>query len=175
MRAFQNVAGFFFCFLPVIFFLTWAYPAYSQEPLPVSEAFSTFFGAGFAPTPGSGQLDSDAWRATGFSDGNGTFGGNYTSGDFARGTHSGGTGTGGIYAFDVGGGNFILGVQPIGSDFTPGDFTLKMQNTTGGTVTDLKISYRVWYYNDNNRANSLDFSYSPDDIAYTSVSGLSFT
>jgi hypothetical protein len=39
--------------------------------------FTGFTGAGFAPTPAAGQLDSDLWRVTGLSDGAGTFGGTY--------------------------------------------------------------------------------------------------
>jgi cytoskeletal protein CcmA (bactofilin family) len=161
--------------LTVLLLFLISLPVFAQEPLPVSEDFNTFAGAGFTPTPASGQLDSDAWRATGFSDGSTTFGGSFTTGDFARGTHSGGAGTGGIYAFDVGGGNFILGVQPIASDFTPGDFTLRIENTTGSTVAGLQVSYKIWYYNDKDRANSLNFSHSPDDLTYTSVPSLDFT
>jgi len=148
--------------------------ASAQEPLPVSEGFNSFTGAGFSPTPSAGQLDSDSWVVLGLSDGAGTFGGTHTTGDFARGTSTGGVTTGGIYAFNTGGGNKIFGVQPS-TDFTPGSFTLKIQNTTGSTVTGLIISYKIWYFNDQARANSLNFSHSPDNTTYTSVPALDFT
>ena len=83
-----------------------------------------FAGGGFAPSPATGQLDSDAWEVAGMSDGNLDFGQSNVAGDFARGTHSGGVGTGGIYAFEVGS-NLILGVQPGASDFTPGSLTVE--------------------------------------------------
>ena len=139
--------------------------------------FAGFTGSGFVPSPAAGQLDSDIWRVTGMSDGNGTFGGTHTSGDFARGSNNGGVTTGGVYAFtNVGSAdNTILGVQPGGSDFSPGDITLKIQNTTGAAIQDLYISYKIWTYNDQGRANSLNFSYSTDDLSYTAISSLDFT
>lgn len=139
--------------------------------------FTGFTGTGFTPTPGAGQLDSDYWATTGFGD-NVAFGGTCTSGDCARGSSNGGVTTGGIYAFDVdsgGSGNVILGVQPGGDDFTPGDIKLKVQNTTGSTIADLYVSYKIWVYNDQDRANSLNFSYSKDDSNYTPVGSLDYT
>lgn len=139
--------------------------------------FAGFTGSGFAPNPSAGQLDSDIWRVTGLSDGNGTFGGTHTAGDFARGSSNGGVTTGGIYAFtNVGtSGNNILGVQPSDADFTPGDFTLRVQNTTGNEITQLYISYKIWVLNNAGRSSSLNFSYSTDDTNYTDVSSLNFT
>ena len=137
--------------------------------------FTGFDGSGFAPTPNAGQLDSDIWRVTGLSDGTMNFGDTKTSGDFARGASSGGVSTGGVYSFDVGGGNTTLGVQPGGSDFTPGAFTLKIENTTGNTVADVYVSYTIWTYNDQDRANSLNFSWSLDDTTYTTVPSLDYT
>ena len=137
--------------------------------------FTGFSGSGFAPSPAAGQLDSDVWRVTGLSDGDGTFGGTHTSGDFARGPSTGGKTTGGIYAFDIGSGNVILGVQPTDADFTSGDLTLRVENTTGATVTNVYISYEIWVYNDEDRANSLNLSYSTDDSSYTPVVALDFT
>jgi predicted extracellular nuclease len=137
--------------------------------------FETFTGGGFAPAPAAGQLDSDLWRVTGLSDGDGTFGGTHDSGDFARGSSNGGVSTGGIYAFNVGGGNDILGVQPGSNDFTPGTITLQLTNNTGAPITDLDVSYDIWVFNDQPRANSLNFAYSTDDSSYTPVSALDFT
>ncbi|MEM0895690.1 MAG: hypothetical protein AAGJ79_02305 [Verrucomicrobiota bacterium] len=139
--------------------------------------FNDFDGSGFASDPAAGQLDSDTWRATGFSS-DGSFGGDFVSGDFARGTDADGVSTGGIYAFEVGGagsGDFGLGVQPAGSDFTPGDFTLRIQNSTGTTVSEIGINYDLYVYNDADRANSFDLSYSTDDSNYTSVPAGAFT
>lgn len=137
--------------------------------------FTGFTGSGFAPAPVAGQLDSDDWATTGWSDGSMAFGGTETSGDFARGSSSGGVGTGGIYAFDVGAGNIALGVQPGGSDFTPGTFTLRIQNNSGKTMNRADLSYNVYFNNDQPRANSLNFSYSDDDVTYTPVGALDVT
>lgn len=131
--------------------------------------FTGFAGSGFAPEPLAGQLDSDLWRVTGLSDGDGAFGGLHDGGDFARGASPGGVSSGGVYAFDVGGGNTILGTQPTSGDFTPGTFTLKIQNGSGATIDDLYVAYQAWVFNDQDRSSSLTFAYSLDDAAYVPV------
>lgn len=137
-----------------------------------------FTGVGFQSVPTSGQLDSDSWAVTGFSDGNLAFGGSATTGDYARGSSGGGVTTGGIYGFDVDPGagvNRALGIQPGGSDWAPGTLTLKIQNQTGQTLTDLILSYIVYVRNDQARANSFNFSYSTDNTLYTALSALNLT
>ena len=59
--------------------------------------FDGFTGTGFQSAPTTGQLDSDDWAVSGFSDGSFDFGGTGTSGDFARGTSDVGVVIGGIY------------------------------------------------------------------------------
>jgi len=134
---------------------------------PVIIDFSNFEGNGFSPNPVAGQLDSDVWKFEGFSEGSTSFGGTYVTGDFARGERSGGVGTGGIYAFDIDNlGDICLGVQPIGTDFTPGNITLKIENQTGNVITSILISYDIYEFNDQNRSSSISCSHSPDDITY---------
>ena len=140
-----------------------------------SEDFVGFTGAGFDANPSAGQLDSDVFRVIGLSDGTGTFGGTHDSGDFARGSSTGGETGGGIYAFDVGSGNIVLGVQPTGSDFTPGSFDARITNTSGSAITTLDVSYSIWVLNNAPRANSLNFEWSLDDVTYTPVPALDFT
>lgn len=143
----------------------------------VSIDFTGFDGSGFSSgvgAPPAGQLDSDMWRTTGFG-ANVAFESNCSSGDCARGSSTGGVNTGGVYAFDVGAGNTILGVQPGGSDFAPGTLTLRMRNNTGAVVSSVNVSYDIYYYNDQGRANSLNFAYSTDDSTYTPVPSEDFT
>ncbi len=142
---------------------------------PFSEDFEAFTGDGFDSAPVAGQLDSDDWRVVGLSDGAGTFGGSHTTGDFARGASTGGVSGGGIYAFDTGGGNDILGLQPGGSDMTPGTITLKIDNTSGGSIANWDIAYDIWSLNDQERGNTLNFQFSTDDSTYTPVGSLDFT
>ena len=150
-------------------------PALAQGTMPFTENFASFAGTGFASSPGAGQLDSDTWRVTGLQDDpSAVFGGSY-SGDFALGVSVGGTSQGGMYAFDVGGGTIALGVQPGSSDFTPGAITLRIQNTTGATITSLDVNYDLYVFNDQGRSNSFNFAYSTDDITYTPVAALDYT
>ena len=109
------------------------------------------------------------------SDGAGTFDGDHTTGDFARGLSTGGTSTGGTYAFNAGDGITVLGVQPTGSDFTPGTITLRLANNTGFVVNSISLSYDIYVYNDQGRSSSFNFSYSTDfEGAYTGVDALDY-
>ena len=107
------------------------------------------------------------WDASGFSAGAG-FSEN-------RGSSSGGVTTGGTYAFDIGSGNIALGVQPGGSDFTPGYYELQVTNDSGATVDTWSIAFKSFVFNDQSRANSFNFSYSTDGSSYTPVAAGSFT
>ncbi len=133
-----------------------------------------FVASGFASDPDIGQLDSDGIIVVGLSDGNVTFGSENTSGDCTRGISSGGIGTGGLYAFNVEENNYTLGFQSGGSDLTQGDIILKVSNTSGETISELLLQYDIWSYNDQERGNSITFSYSNDNLNYTLVSGLDF-
>jgi hypothetical protein len=109
--------------------------------------------------PSEGQLDSDEFIVTGLNDRDLSFGDVATSGDFARGTSEGGESTGGIYAFEPSTGDFSLGVQPSGSDFTPGTVVVQYRNDTDGTVTAVDLAYEIEVFNDEGRANSLNAAY----------------
>ncbi|WP_075591085.1 T9SS type A sorting domain-containing protein [Labilibacter marinus] len=134
-----------------------------------------FAGSGFTPTPSTGQLNSNGIIATGLSDGDINFGDSNETADFARGTSNGGIGTGGIYSFETTTNNFALGIQPIGSDFTPGSFIIKIFNNTGQEINAITLSYDILVYNDQNRANSFNLAYSTDNNSYTNISDLDYT
>lgn len=141
---------------------------------PVVIDFTGFNGSGFSPNPSSGQLDSDFWAVDGLFDGTLDFGGTQVENDFARGSDPDAVGSGGIYAFDTGGGDVALGIQPGGSDWTPGSFTLRLQNNTGSMLTSMELSYSIFVYNDQDRSSSFNFSHSLDDVTYTEVGSLGF-
>lgn len=133
---------------------------------PVVEDFDNYRGLGFSATPSAGQLDSTTYRAIGFSVGDGTFGGEYTTGDFARGVSDGGVNTGGSYAFQVATDDYALGVQPTAADFTPGSLTIAGINQTGGVIQSLLLSADGMFLNDQDRSSRWIFERSVDDINY---------
>ncbi len=136
-----------------------------------------FSGAGLSATPDSGRLDTDAWAITGLSDGEVNFGSNPVDGDFARGTSSGGTTTGGIYAFEVAPGNHTLGWQATASDLTPGALFLRLQNDLpdNESIFELTISYTLYTYNDAGRSTIVSFSHSSNNISYTLESSVDYS
>lgn len=147
---------------------------------PVTIDFSNFNASGVTNAPNLNQLHSENWAFTGFSDGDVAFGGSntITSGDYARGTSTGGESTGGLYAFDVSNGgtaNTALGFQSTGDDFTPGTITVRLQNLTGSTISAVDLSYIIQVYNDQGRANSFNVAYSTDNTSYTDITALNFT
>jgi hypothetical protein len=141
----------------------------------IAENFQTFTGQGFTSSPTTGQLDSDDWQVAGLSDGDGTFGGEHTTGDFARGQTGASVTSGGVYAFDVGSSNIALGAQPTGADMTPGSFNLKLENTTGSSANEWMIDYDIWSLNDESRSNSLNLSYSTDNSSFNALSTADFS
>jgi hypothetical protein len=139
-----------------------------------------FTGTGFQSSPTAGQLDSDAWAVTGWSNGNLAFGGTQTTAatDYTRGTTAAVVTTGGIYGYDVdatAGVNRALGIQPGGSDWAPGTLTLRIQNSSGSPIASVSVDYTVYVRNDQGRANSFNFSYSTDNTTYTSVASADLT
>ncbi len=134
-----------------------------------------FTGSGFTTNPASGQLDADGWATTGLSDGSKSFGISNSAGDHARGSSSGGVATGGVYGFDLGGGNRALGIQPTGSDWTPGTITLKISNNSTSVINDMDIDYNIYVRNDQDRASSFNFSYSYNNSSYTNASAGDYT
>ena len=125
--------------------------------------FTGYTGAGFQSTPTVGQLDSDDWAATGWSDGDLVFGGTRTtaSTDYTRGVSNTTESTGGFYAFSniTGTTGTSFGIQPGGSDWAPGTVTLQIRNTTGSTLNSVNIGYDLFVRNDQNRSNSFNLYY----------------
>lgn len=143
---------------------------------PVIVDFSAYEGNGFENPANAGQLDSGNWGSSGLSDGDMVFGGSHATGDFARGITNGGTTGGGFYAFeDTLTGNRMFWIQPTGSDFTPGELTFRIQNTTGEAVTNIDVSYDLTVLNDGPRANSFDFSFSTDGATFNALPDLAYT
>ena len=131
-----------------------------------------FEGLGFIMSPSLGQLNSGAWAIEGMSDGDLSFTGTQTAGDYARGTSSGNVSTGGIYAFEVSTGNHSLGFQPGGSDFAPGSATLRIENQTGVPINSLLVAYKVYVFNNEDRSSSVNFSHSADHSTYVDIAEL---
>ena len=121
--------------------------------------FNGFRGAGFSPTPSAGQFDSDFLSIRGFDRQRDflDFGGSKTSGDFARGTDGNGVSTAGIYAFDVGGGNYTLGFQPNADDLTPGAIIFRLINGGTADITSLRTAFDLYSFNDEPRSNIVEW------------------
>lgn len=130
---------------------------------------ASFDGSGLAQLPVAGQLDSNSFAFDGFSDGDTDFDEDNTSGDYARGTSTGGVSTAGIYAFDFGGGNTGLGIQPTGTEFTPGTIFFKIRNETGATITTLDVAYDAYFINNENRSNDLELGHGVDKASITFI------
>lgn len=124
--------------------------------------------SGIFGSPEPRALDTTYWKVEGLSDGDTSFfdtgtpfpGPDLTSGDYARGTASGGETFGGLYAFNTGGVNTALGFQPSGSDLTPGSLTYRVENLTGESLNSLDFAVDLFTYNDQGRASSVEVAWS---------------
>lgn len=131
----------------------------------------TFDGSGFLTAPAVGQLDADAFAIDGLQDATTNFGEEQSGNDFGKGFSDGGVSSGGIYAFEVAVGDYALGVQPTGRDFTPGTVFFRFTNNTGTVVTDLSVAYDFYVFDNENRANDFRFSHGADVSSLTEVTG----
>jgi hypothetical protein len=134
-------------------------------------------GGAITALPAQGELNSNAWAFTGFSDGNIVFGGESPEDSaYESGPSEGGETDGGVYAFMVDDNNYALGVQPATGEFSPGTITLRFQNQTATPVTSVSVGYKVYVYNDEAGSNSLNFSYGTTPTGtFTDVPALSHT
>jgi hypothetical protein len=130
----------------------------------------SFTGTGFAAVPAAGQLDANAFAIEGLQDATTIFGEEQSGNDFGKGISSGGTSSGGIYAFEVAANDYALGIQPTGNDFTPGTIHFQFTNNTGVIVTDLSLAYEVYFFNNETRSNDFICSYGPDTSNLTALS-----
>lgn len=135
----------------------------------------SYNGSGLNPTPTNGNLDANAWQITGMSEGDHQFGDTNLSGDYARGTLSSNANSGGLYAFTTATNNQALGIQPTNDDLTPGTITLRVVNNRTTRIDELNINYDVRYRNDQDRSNSLNFSFSWNNNSYISKSAANFS
>ncbi|SOB87695.1 Calx-beta domain-containing protein [Sphingomonas guangdongensis] len=152
----------------------------NDDPVPTSgrifaENFTGFTAAGFAPTPGVGQLDSDVWRVVGLSDNtNPAYGFTAATGDFARGTIAGTADplTAGVYSPST---NGALVVQPTGAEIDVGGFIeARIQNTSGLTATSFTVAFDWAFRNSGARSSNLQLSYSTDGTNFTVAPDTSF-
>ena len=120
--------------------------------------------------PSNGEMNSNAWSFDASSaSAASTFGISYTGG---LGQSNGIVNSLGPYSFQVSPSNYAWGIQPTGSGWTPGNITLRIQNQSGNVINELSISYKVWILNNEQRANSFNFSFSANNQNYTSVSSM---
>ncbi|WP_294820292.1 T9SS sorting signal type C domain-containing protein [uncultured Flavobacterium sp.] len=130
-------------------------------------------GGSVTTSPSQGELNSNAWAFTGFSDGNIAFGGESPEDSaYESGVSDGNETEGGVYAFEVAPNNFALGIQPATGEFSPGSITLRFQNQTATPITSVSVGYKVYVNNNEAGSNSLNFSYSSNNTTYTDVAAL---
>ncbi|OJJ21025.1 hypothetical protein BKI52_10650 [marine bacterium AO1-C] len=141
---------------------------------PVTLEFNNYTGAGVSSSPTIAQLHSLNWSFAGMSEGQVLNGETNTTGDYARGTSTGGVTTGGLYAFDING-NTAFGFQANGTDFDNGKAVLRLQNQTGSTITAAQIAYNLYVFNDQDIASTINLEYSTDGINFTAAPAFTFT
>jgi cysteine-rich repeat protein len=149
--------------------------------------FTGFTGGGFTSSPGAGQLDSDDWAISGFSNGDLNFGGTNTSDGYMRKPATMGAGAGGpattgapagstnpgpgIYDFyvDQATDNYFLGVFSSTDDFTPGTITARFKNTRAKSIVSMTVAFRVLTWNNTTHTNTLTAHYSTDNATWVDL------
>ena len=148
-----------------------------------------FNGSGFDPIPESGELNSNAFRISGFSDGPLNFGDNFSadgtsSTQFSSGSQSGAVAAPGVYAYTgseysaatpstitspdpspgaVTAAGVSLLIQPSSTEFGSGELVVRAENATGGNISSLDVSLDFCARNNSDAASSYEVSYSTTD------------
>jgi hypothetical protein len=139
---------------------------------------TAYAGNGFSPNPTiAGRLNSNAWDVQGFTFGTLGFGGTQTLDSFGRGSVTSGVITTGIYAFTelpATVANPTLMIQPGAGEFAPGSITLRIRNNGTSNMTQLQVSYNLFFRNDGDMSNSFNFSHSDDNIIYVEEPTMDF-
>lgn len=127
------------------------------------ESFDYYRGTGLVAGGDSvlaGSLDSNSWAFVGlvgnglgessYSDVSTDFGEDYLDPGFARGVASNGIDETGIYAVDLGGDDYALGVQLEGDagELFYGAAVMALQNNTGSVIDSVDLSFDVLGLND---------------------------
>lgn len=160
--------------LATVSFCAAAQSQFTANGVAVNIDFEDFRGTGLTSgVSTANSLDSDDW-AIDFDDDGGldaAFGADNTAGNFAGGTATDqGDATGGtVYAYQNASGNYMLGISMVrnnGAD-EPHAAILRIQNNSGGTLTDIAVSADIFYLRANNGFTTLSFSYSTDNSTFT--------
>ncbi len=147
---------------------------FTANGVAVNIDFENFRGTGLTSgVTTANSLDSDDW-AIDFDDDGGldaAFGADNTGGNFAGGVNTNdGDDTGGtVYAFQNGSGNYMLGISMVANNGAdePHAAILRIQNNSGGTLTDISLSADIFHLRANNGFTTLSFSYSTDNSTFT--------
>ena len=144
----------------------------SNTGSPLFTTNGIFNAGGFASVPASGQLNSNFWRVTGFTDNAGLldYGGTGASAsDYGRGAYVAQT-TAGIYSINtgiaaLGASSFI--VKPTGAEFgtTPGTITLRVQYTGATALTGINVDFDAVFRNSQGRESVSNFAWATQTAA----------
>lgn len=149
----------------------------------------TFLGNGFVDGGGSGALNSRAFKYSGATNPASVgFGGTANTAQASRGASNGFNGTLnggalssqiGFYAFNTNNSGILaadysLGWFTEGTILTPGEITLKIDNTSGDTINVVRLAYEAKELNRFNASTSLTVTYSFSEFGTYSTLGASF-
>ena len=134
------------------------------------QRFDDFRGMGFAPSPSAGQLDSDEWSGIRIPTGTVAFGATCTTGACARGSATMG-GERGIYSFDTGSGERLLGVA--GAPVEAITLVWRLHNATGAPIAGLHWGFSGYERNVDGRTRRFEGAVLPTcsvDFGFGSIS-----
>ena len=112
------------------------------------------------PHPHTGELDGRGIQLSNLRGDDFSWSDSLSAMTGGRGDSPGGVLSGGVYAFEVTPGNYALGWQPDGDNYTPGAMILRVINNAGVAFVRLRLSYRLYLLNDRDRSQRVNLQYS---------------
>lgn len=126
----------------------------------------SFAGVSATTSPAIGELNSDGFSVNQVLNGGSAIFG--TSINNGGGISTGATTTGNFCAFEHTTGNLAFGMQTGDINWNQCNLVLRAQNNTGVTINSFLVSYKYYVRNEGDKLTNLYFSYSKDNIGYTS-------
>lgn len=168
--------NFYFRFC-ALFFIAFAAASFIQAQCPIfeftdankviSDDFNYFQANGVSKNPSTGQLCTNRYRFSGFSDGAVPYEGNSTANDYTRGlTGPGVPSNGGLYSLN---GNGAIYLQSSSDDLNPGEFEMRVYNHSSETLNTLYFDFSLMFYNDGGYSTSLKVEYAQNTGSYINI------
>lgn len=139
-----------------------------------NNTFTAPMGGVATAIPSPGALDRDAFQISSSAGTSFNWPASPVDITEGKGASVGGAVSPGIYGYISDATNYLLGVNPDDSNFTPGAIILRVQNNSGDPITQFDVDYTAYAYDGGTGKSTLNVYYSSDGMTWLAASDLDY-